>query len=685
MAFVLLFFLVFSIYSNTFDASWQFDDHQNIIEDVNIRVKDLGIKSLWKSFFVASKEKISRPFSRVTFAVNWYFSKTDVTGYHIVNIFIHLLTGCILFLTVVALLRTPAVRDKYRDSEHFIALLTAVFWAINPVQTQAVTYIVQRMASMAAMFYILSMFFYLKGRSGTSRWKKYLFFLGCFLSFLFGLASKENVMILPIALVLVEMTFFQDLGQKKTRRTLLWVTVGGGLFLVFISSLLFFRGNALWTILEGYENRFFTPMQRLMTEPRVLIFYVSQIFYPVPTRLSMEHDILISTSLLKPWTTLPSIGLVLSLIAFSLWKIRKMPIISFAILFYFLNHSIESTILDLELIFEHRNYLPSLFIFLPVSIGIRHVFDYYHVKKPFMFYTLVSFLILLLVGLGSGTYIRNMAWATERSLWGDAMEKAPGMMRPVHNVAWTYKRSAKYEKAIELYEKALKLKMHTRSHGAIPYNNMAAIYYGKKNYEKAVELWKKASEINPDFEGYEYRIALALTELGHWERASHHLDAVLKKRPTYYDFLMLKGVILLNKKRPIEAVSYFRKWMKEYPDDAKARFYLGVAFDFLGDYNKAEIFFKNAKPNEFATLLHLINVNLKMGDSKDVDHYFGMLFGLFSLNELETKLKQNFEENFLDAVSRRVLAQEIASKLREKSKEIAKSGKESNGQHKNDK
>ena len=485
MAFVLLFFLIFSIYSNTFHASWQFDDHQNIIQDVNIRIKDLDIKSLWRSFFTADNEIIYRPFSRLTFAVNWYFSKSDVTGYHIVNIAIHLMNAWILFLTVLVLLRTPAIRDRYHGSEHFIALLTAVLWAINPIQTQAVTYIVQRMATMAAMFYLLSLFLYIKGRTVNSRLIRSFFFFGCFLSFLVGLASKENVMILPIALVLVEMTFFQDLSQAKTKRNMFWITVGGGIFIIVLGPLLFLRGNPLSIILEGYENRFFSPMQRLMTEPRVLIFYLSQIFYPVPTRLCIEHNVTISTSIFNPWNTLPSIAFVLSLIAFGLWQIRKMPVLSFAILFFFLNHSIESTVLDLELIFEHRNYLPSLFIFLPVSIGIKRMLDYYCVKKLFMFYTLVSFFILLFIGLGSGTYIRNMAWATERSLWEDATEKSPGMSRPVHNLALTYERLGQPNTALKLNAKALTLTMHRRSHKALPYNNMASIYYNRRNYMKA--------------------------------------------------------------------------------------------------------------------------------------------------------------------------------------------------------
>ena len=127
-----------------------------------------------------------------------------------------------------------------------------------------------------------------------------------------------------------------------------------GLTLITLTGLfLFVKDNNLTSFLDQYDTRPYTLAERLMTEPRVVIFYLSQIFYPVPTRLSIEHDVTISTSLLHPWSTLPSIALVIVLILFGLSQTQKRPVISFAILFFFLNHSIESTIVPLEILFEH--------------------------------------------------------------------------------------------------------------------------------------------------------------------------------------------------------------------------------------------------------------------------------------------------------------------------------------------
>ena len=104
---------------------------------------------------------------------------------------------------------------------------------------------------------------------------------------------------------------------------------------------------------------------------------MSQIFYPAPTRLSIEHDIAVSTSLIDPWTTLASVAVICALICLAVLQLRKRPLLSFAILFFFINHLIESSIIGLELIFEHRNYLASMFLFFPVAAGLKNLLDRY--------------------------------------------------------------------------------------------------------------------------------------------------------------------------------------------------------------------------------------------------------------------------------------------------------------------
>jgi protein O-mannosyl-transferase len=166
-AFLSLAIILLAVYGNSFNCSWHFDDEPNITENPNLHMTKLT----WEQVNKALKSDRNnphffyRPVACLSFALNHYFGGLDVFGYHLVNLMIHFLSSVFLFLFIFNTLHLPSLRERYSSNAYAIALLATVLWAINPIQTQAVTYIVQRMASLAAMFYILSMYFYLKART----------------------------------------------------------------------------------------------------------------------------------------------------------------------------------------------------------------------------------------------------------------------------------------------------------------------------------------------------------------------------------------------------------------------------------------------------------------------------------------------------------------------------------------
>jgi Flp pilus assembly protein TadD len=679
IACILLFSLIFIAYSNTFKASWHFDDFPKIVQNPILKIHNIDVQSLSKTFSANRKDglytstKIYRPLPLLSFALNWYFGKLNVIGYHLVNISIHFITAFILFLAVLALLRAPNLKGKYEDSEYFIAFLTAVLWAANPLQTQAVTYIVQRVAAMAAMFYILAIFFYVKGRNHRYQSKQIGFYMACLISYVCALLSKANSATLPIALIMVEVIFFQDLSRPRIRKRVVFVTLGASFCVVILGFLLYLQGDPL-SIFKSYDHRFFSPLQRLMTEPRILIFYLSQLFYPVPTRLSIEHDVSISTSLFSPWTTLPSIFLILFLIGYGIFQIRKKPVLSFAILFFFLNHFIESTIVALELIFEHRNYLPSLFIFLPVSVGIKWLFDYYSEKKRSMYYILVSFVTLMIIGFGTGTYIRNMTWATEKTLWEDAIAKAPGMGRPYQNLAWAYYlRIGQYDQAMELFEKSLQLKMHSRHSKAGAINNMGHIFFLNGEIYKASRLFEQAYRLYPRHSLYQLNLSKAREKSGDRQTALLLLDKILLKDPTNQHALNLKGQIFLKENKLEEAIEHFERLLKLKPNDPMVMLNLGISFRLMEKLDRAELYFKAAHirdPKEIYILLWLIENNLVMDDHMDADRHLQRLLTVTSINKLVETIHTIGEDELMPNSLRERLIREITAKLKEDSETI---------------
>ncbi|MFV9644861.1 MAG: tetratricopeptide repeat protein [Desulfobacterales bacterium] len=575
-----------------------------------------------------------------------------------------------LYLTILNLFNSPNLKGKFNGSEHFVALLTAVLWAINPIQTQAVTYIVQRMAILATMFYILGIYFFIRVRLSDSISNRIFFIAGCIMSFILALGSKENAAMLPVALTLVEIVFFQDMSSQKTKRLFIGIAAGTGVLVLIIGLLFFMKGDPFY-FLKGYDYRPFSFVQRLMTEPMIVIYYLSQIFYPVPNRLSIEHDVILLTSILKPWTTIPAILIIILLIGIGISLIKKRPIIAFAILFFFLNHIIESSIIPLELVFEHRNYLPSLFLFIPVSVWVKWLIDYYREKQFSMYIIIVSFVTILLIGLGTGTYIRNMAWATEKSLWEDAMHKAPGSARPLTNLAWemSYGKNAKaenYDLALKLYKKSLSLQKSRELSNPIILNNMAGIYLKKGESQKAVGLMEKALDINPDYNRGRYDFIQILITSGKWDEASKNADRLISKAKNHEGYLNIKGFILLKQKRPEEAIEYFQKSLKIAPNFKTTLMYMGSALSLSGYYSRADWFLNRAAQKSSGDIMIyfcLIENSLRAGDESRAEKYTEKLFTLFNLKTIETNLKMLSRDYRFAPVSQELIYPIIKRKL----------------------
>lgn len=672
--------LILVVYSNTFRASWQFDDTPNIIDNHYLHLKDLRLQSLMNTFFSQPTnpweigDKLHRPIACLTFALNWYFGKDDVTGYHAVNLAIHILTAFLLFLTISNLGRSPNLKDKFSDSAYFIALLTAAIWAVHPIQIQAVTYIVQRMTSLATLFYVLSMLFYIRYRISNTSLHRILFLLGCFLSFVFALGSKENSVTLPAALLLIEITCFQDLGRPHKKWAFVGGSIIGGLLLIVLSVWLFLPDNPV-ALIKNYSYRPFTLGERVLTEPRIVLFYLSLIFGPHPTRFSVEHDVTISTSLFQPWTTLPAILLTAALIGIGFCQIRKRPLIALAILFFYLNHIIESTIIPLELIFEHRNYLPTLFLFLPVAAGFLKLFSYDRAKNTVMRGSLIACIVVLIIALGLGSYMRNRVWATEISLWQDAMHKAPNSARPVAILAWQMAygpdaNASRYDAALKLYEKALLLKKTRSFSEPIIMDNMAGIYFKKGQLPKAIDLLEQALAISPNYSKGRYDLIQILITLGSWDAAAEHADILLSKHAYHEGYLNIKGLISLHRKNYDEAIANYRRSLSVAPLFKTTWIGLGVAYSLNGNYDIAENTLRKAHqipPKDMMALLGLIENSLRAGDILQARRYADMLMDIYDKAAINDQLHHLSNNHLLPPLSPDLISQIIEARLKENS------------------
>jgi Tfp pilus assembly protein PilF len=640
--FISLFIVLISIYSNSFYGDWHFDDYANIVDNPYIQIKSFSWSEIKHCIYGLEQERPSRPLSYLSFALNYFFHGKDVFGYHVVNFAIHYLTSVFLFLFIFNTLKLPRLRSQYESIAYPIAILATFFWAVHPVWVTSVTYVVQRMASMAGLFYIASMYFYLKARTNSKT--KYSLTLFAF-SLLFGLASvltKENAAMLPVSILLFDLFLIAGITKqnviKYAKIALLPVIV------VLIAGFIYVDFS---NIIDEYKIRDFTMPERLMTQPRVILFYLSLLLYPISSRLTFLYDIEVSRSLFQPWTTMPSIFLILSIIIFALYIARKRPLISFCIIFYFLNHLIEGSIFNLELIYEHRNYLPSMLLFVPVTEFIIYAIDYFSYNKIIQFIVALGIAVIL-IGEGDITYNRNKIVSDDYLLWFDNIEKSPALSRPHANTGRIYFIYNQKEKALQEYKKAMILNNYGNNQiWAIQQCNMGILYFETMQDDQAMECFRKSSEILPDY--IQTNIHMAKIKLRHnkIKEAKQIVEDKLKKYRSDPDVLALYSLILL-KDGQINATQYFaRKLLQKNANSLSALAIMAETCRIKNNYPVAILYWKTVRSlsryNAFANLA-LIELYAKINDTKMLNEEIRLLFywkGSLKLTEYIQLLNKN--------------------------------------------
>jgi len=617
---VALFILIFSIYSNTFYASWKFDDEQNILHNKALHLSELNWQDI-KGIFFASPEKkgkIYRPAACFSFALNYYLGKKNVMGYHLVNISIHFFASLFLFLFIYRTLNLPLLKARYGPHSYSIAFLATFLWAINPVQTQAVTYIVQRMASMAGMFYIMAMYYYLKGRtSGKGLWMAVHFFM-CLVCGILAVGSKENAAMLPIGIFLFDLFLIQGSTKANVKKNLLIFSI---MTMVLLVCALVFYGPSMFDpghLQSLYEkNRPFTMGERLLTQPRVILFYLSLLFYPMPNRLCISHDIPVSLNLIDPPTTLIAIIAILAILGISIIKSRKWPFISFCSIFFFLNHVIEGSVFPLEICFEHRNYLPSMLLFAPVAILLLKGIQNYSHKKG-MQWIVVAFVILVLISLGHSTFVRNFSWLTKESLWVDAVDKAPGLGRPNNNLGRALSLMGMHERAMSEFKTALtKECLHQTVCHAMPYYNLGWECQRIGKLDEALANYKEAVKLMPTHTNTHNNMGTVFAKKNMPEEAENAFRTALSYDNNH--FLANKNLgtfFLMHRGRIEEAIPMLDTALKQYPYDPPLVRRLAYAYRVQGQYGKALLLFErdlSLKLYDPKSLLYLSEIYLMRG------------------------------------------------------------------------
>lgn len=658
-------------YSNTFNASWHLDDIQNIVQNRNVHLKSLTIESLAGSVrSLQDRRSIYRPVAMISFGLNWYFGGPNVAGFHMVNIAIHCLTSILLYCTILGFLRTPKLGGKYAGSERFIAFFAAAFWALHPIQIQAVTYIVQRMACLSALFYLGGIFCYVRGRAATSKSLKYTLFAGCGISYLLAMGSKENAVTLPAALLMTEILFFRLAEKPVQGRSGLKVAALGVGASCGLALLLYLWGGEriIEVIVHGYRSRPFTLSERVLTESRIVVFYLSQLVFPDPRRFSIMRQFSLSKSFADPPTTAMAVVFIALLVGFAVMMRKKRPLFTFAILFFFLGHIVESSVIPLELYFEHRNYLPSFFLFVPLVAELRRWIDSVGYKK--MTYSKAGFILacLMVIALGRATYVRNQVWANEETLWMDAMKKAPSYARPVQNVAMQLQRQGRLDEALGLYRKALALwDPRPALSRFISLSNMGNLYKKKGQYAQAIDCLSEALSFQGDVYALRvrYNLVLCLLNERRFVDALGHLDRLIRRRSSSSRYLAARGFVYFKKGDLAAATVDLIRALRMKPGNMNALLTMAMVNSAKGSFDQAERYLQTAArlhPDDMRVRLGLLENAARAGWRQDVKRYMKQIEGLSNRKDIDSLAQELMQGRY--SIGERLIPLD-ASRLRD--------------------
>ncbi|RIK64197.1 MAG: hypothetical protein DCC65_14915 [Planctomycetota bacterium] len=615
-------------YANSFAGQFVLDDQITIIHNPLIR-QALPLRRFFD---------VSQPLTDLSLAINYAFGALDPWGYHLFNLGVHVVAGLALFGVIRRTLRSPRMGSRAYGATGF-ALAAALLWLVHPLQTESVTYVIQRCESMAGMFYLLTLYFFLRYSGATSHEPdgvgdasggrgRRLWGIAAVAACACGMATKPIVVTVPVVVLLYDRTFLAGgFGEAIRRRWPVYLGLAAGWLVLWglgtIDGLL---NESSETATVGFGYQGVTPLAYLRTQPEILLHYLRLAVWPVGQCLDYGWRVC------PTWreAALPA-AVVAALVAGTAWATWLRRPAGFLGCWFFLILSPTSSFVPIkDLAFEHRMYLPLASVVVLIVSGVQAVVGRLgSARAKLARWVLVGTATALLAVL---TIRRNALYADATALWSDNVAKAPHHARAWNGLGYALLAAGETTRAIENFRKAVQLEPDF----AEAYANLGKAYFSMGRMENAVREFRIAWSLKPgafwadthfyfgaallETERYSeavdqlqlaigknsqyraayYNLANALWAMGDRDRAAAVFQQALAVDPGYTEAAVNLGLVKAEQGKLNEAVASYRSAIGGFrpggnPDAlTKAHYNLGLAFKAMGRVNEAMRAFEQA-------------------------------------------------------------------------------------------
>lgn len=601
-------FLLAVVYSPGLSGPYTLDDNSSLLWNKQVQVTELNAKSLHDAAYSVPSGPTSRPISMISFAINYYFAGSfdDSTPFKITNLAIHILNALLVFLFIFLAIRQLTGDARVSaNSELFFAAMVALIWAAHPIQLTSILYVIQRMSALSGTFVLLALVIYLLGRERLIAGHKSGFLLAFALSpslALIGTFAKESAALFPLYVLALEATLFRNSRpwlfwhglQNKSKHLLVAVSA-----LVAVAIMFWFISYSL----PGYKTRPFSLLERLLTEGRVITYYIFLILVPRLNEFGLHHDdIAISHSPFTPWTTIPSFSFLVGLLIIAFYYRKSLPVFSLGIFIFFCAHALESTVYPLDIAYEHRNYFASLGLILAAAELIRIMGRKFSRNLVLM----VSIAVVLLTS--TVTYVRAAQWRNDRVFYRYEALHHPDSAIANFELAGFLESYGQHQQAIAACRKAISLNpdraafrillelLLSRNNLPGDYNNSQAItrlmrtgdvqpttflllrkvmdcaYSDCSSILPEAELWLSAlvEQRKSGFRAHEYQHMLGTVKfaLGKKKEAEQHLLDAIRIKPKYKTAYVDLALVYRSMGMLLKAKGIYNKLLKIDPRNA---------------------------------------------------------------------------------------------------------------------